>query len=112
LKGKDIEKISNKMEAWHNKLFPPLTIFLLISSMIISLMALFAYAEISDNLKTTWDASSSSIMPYFVFQVFFYLGTFMLPIYLFYTRVFTKFSFPIDFKGDGFGRKVKPIVPF
>ena len=112
MKGKDIENISKKMEAVHNRVFPPVTIFLIASSMIISLMALFAYAEISPNLKASWDASNSSFMPYAIFQIFFYLGTFMMPVYLFYTRVFTKFSFPFDFKGDGGGRKIKPIMPF
>lgn len=109
--GKDLENFSKTMEKWHNRIFPPLTILLTASCMLLSAVALLAYEEQSENLEAMWNESDSPLMPYFVFQIFFYLGAIGMPLYLLYTKIFTKFNFPIDFKGDGRSRKIKPIVP-
>ena len=112
MKGKDIEKFAKTMEKWHNKIYPPLTILLVGSTMILSAVALLAYSEVSPELETMWNEAHDPLIPYWLFQIFFYLGAIVMPVYLFYTKIFTKFNFPIDFKGDGTGRKIKPIQPY
>lgn len=103
-----LEKFSKSMEKWHNKIFPLVSYFLMFSSLIISAVAVGAYYELEDNLKQTWNENDDVIIPYEVFQIFFYIGTFGIPLYIAYTKIFTKFRFPIDFKGNGRGIVSKP----
>ena len=49
------------------------TILLTASCMILSAVALLAYEEQSENIEAMWNESDSPLMPYFVFQIFFYL---------------------------------------
>lgn len=111
MNGKDLENIAKNMEKWHNRIFPPLTIMLTASCMLLSSVALLAYEEQSENLEAMWNEDPAPLVPYSVFQIFFYLGAIGMPLYLLYTKIFTKFNFPIDFKGDGRSRKIKPITP-
>lgn len=103
-----LEKFSKKMEKWHNRIFPWVTNILMICSLIISSTALMAYYEYEDQLRATWNEQDNQLVPYEAFQILFYLGTFGIPLYMAYTRVFTKFRFPIDFKGNGRGKRNVP----
>lgn len=83
----------------------------MLCSLIISATALMSYYEYEDELRGAWnqqDNNSYPLIPYEAFQVLFYLGTFGIPLYMAYTSVFTKFRFPINFKGDGRGTRNIP----
>lgn len=106
----DVEKFSKKMEKWHDIIFPKITILFMMGVMMISSIAITAYYERVEDFRESWD-SSEVWLPFSVFQVLFYVGIYGVPIYMIYTILFTKFRFPISFKGDGGGRKIKPIRP-
>jgi len=103
-----LEKFSKKMEKWHNRIFPWVTRILMYCSLLISATAIASYYEYEDQLRNSWDSNNDNYVPYEVFQVLFYLGSIGIPLYMFYVLLFTKFRFPIDFKGNGRGRKNLP----
>lgn len=103
-----LEKFSKVMEKWHNRVFPWVGRALMICSLLISSTALMAYYEYDDKIRQSWNTQYSETIPYEAFQVLFYLGTFGIPLYIAYSTVFTKFRFPIDFKGNSKGKKNTP----
>jgi len=103
-----VEKFSKVMKKWHNRIFPWITRVLMLCSLIISATALMSYYEYEDQLRTSWNQQDNQILPYESFQILFYLGTFGIPLYMAYTSVFTKFRFPIDFRGNGRGTRNVP----
>lgn len=103
-----LEKFSKKMERYHNKIFPLITKVLMFCSLLISITAVVSYYEYEDQLRSSWDSDESNFIPYEIFQILFHLGVFGIPLYMAYVLLFTKFQFPIDFRGNGRGRKSTP----
>jgi hypothetical protein len=100
-----LEKFSKVMERWHDRVFPWVGRALMVCSLIVSSTALMAYYEYDDKIRENWNQQESQIIPYEMFQVLFYLGTFGIPLYIAYSTVFTKFKFPIDFRGNSRGKR-------
>ena len=50
--GKDLENFSKKMEYWHNKIYPPLTILRTAPCMILSAVALLALQQGASIIRT------------------------------------------------------------
>jgi len=99
-----IEKFSVKMEKWHNRLYKffIIGVFLFISDIIgLGIIGWGNYRALMIN-------SPDTDFILFMYDIIIYLGSPLIYAFLIYTMIFTKFNFPIQFKGGGKGRKIDP----
>ena len=99
-----VEKFSKKMEIWHNRLYRWVCIgmYVLVSDIIG--VGIIGWGNYRSSGIESFDAEWIMGM----YDVIIYVGSRMIFIFLTYTLLFTGFQFPIRFKGDGHGHKIKP----
>jgi len=99
-----IEKFSKVMEKWHNRIYRFVCVGIIVIITNITGIGIIGWA----NYRT------QSIIPpdleniMWTYDVIIFIGTPVIYIFLAYTILFTQFKFPIQFKGDGTGRKIIP----
>jgi len=99
-----IEKFSKVMEKWHNRIYRFVCVGIIVIITNITGIGIIGWS----NYRT------QSIIPpdleniMWTYDVIIFIGTPVIYIFLAYTILFTQFKFPIQFKGDGTGRKIIP----
>jgi len=98
------EKFSKVMEKWHNRIYRFVCVGIVVIITNITGIGIIGWA----NYRT------QSIIPpdleniMWNYDIIIFIGTPVIYIFLAYTILFTQFRFPIQFKGDGTGRKIIP----
>ena len=100
----NLEKFSKRMEVWHNRIYRwvCIGIFVLVTDIIA--VGILGWSNYRSNGIVPVDMEEMLWMYDFII----YVGSPIIYIFLAYTLIFTGFRFPIGFKGDGSGRKIKP----
>jgi len=99
-----IEKFSKVMEKWHNRIYRFVCVGIVIIITNITGIGIIGWANYRTQSIIPPDLENVML----TYDVIIFIGTPVIYIFLAYTMLFTQFRFPIQFKGDGAGRKVIP----
>lgn len=103
-----IEKFSDSMERWHNRVFRVFWVICFFGLAFISGVANITMIFYFDELVNSYDASDDDLALFHMIRVALVFFNFVVVIGFLYVMLFMGFRFPIGFKGDGSGRKQKP----
>ena len=99
-----IEKFSKVIEKWHNRIYRFVCVGIIAIITHITGIGIIGWANYRTQSIIPPDLENIML----AYDVIIYVGTPIIYIFLAYTMLFTQFRFPIQFKGDGTGRKMSP----
>ncbi len=98
-----LEKFEKTMEKWHNKIYKYvcIVVFIIIADIIGAGILGWSLA------RSEFLAQTNNNLMMFMYDFIVYVGSPILFIFICYTILFTRFGFPIRFKGNGGGSSIK-----